>query len=147
MASAPQSYVFTPRLHHWLARCRWPQDLSINTPDTWDWLTLSVAVCGLPSTSDMLCGTCPYTAALHSAGSRSGMSRPSYGGVSTSPREAGWAGVWASRGWGCGFFRWWTGSQIRRCLWRQRPHRGSSPHPHGHLSLAGHRKGKKTLHT
>lgn len=110
------------------------------------WFRLSerTAVCGLPSTSDMLFGTCPYTAVWRSAGSRWETTRPSSGGASTSPLEEGWAGVWASQGWGCGFSRWWSESQTRSPLWRRRPHRGSSLHPRGHLPLPGHRRGGQT---
>lgn len=71
-ASALQLCVPTPRSRCRLALAvRWPQDPSIKSPDTWDELRLTERVaCVLPSTSDMLLGTCPYTAALHPAESR-----------------------------------------------------------------------------
>lgn len=146
MASAQQFCIFTTCPHHWCPFCYWPQFLSVKTRGTWDWFRLRKrGVCGLPSTSDKPFGTSHYTVASHSAGSRWGTSRPSCGAASTSPREAGWAGVWASQVWGCGFSLWWTGSRSQRSPRTQRPRRGSSRHPHGRSPSSGCTKVKKAL--
>lgn len=143
MAYALKFGIFALSPRHWYPFFYWPQDLSVKTPGTWDWFRpRRKAACGLPSTSRKPLGTSPYTVALRWAGSRWETSRPSCGAASTSPREVGWAGVWASRGWGCGFSLWWTGSQSQRPPAMQKPRRGSSRHPRGRSPSSGSTKVK-----